>query len=345
MSVTVRDFGTGKNGEKISLYTIENNGVRACVTDLGAILVSLFVPNAKGKTDDLVMGFDRGEDYYHNDSFFGATIGRSANRIADAKFAIDGVTYQLTTNDNGNNLHSDFENGFHVQLFQATVLENAVKFSYHSPDMENGFPGNLDVSVTYTLTAEHELKIHYEGVCDRKSLLNMTNHSYFNLYGHDHGDISDTKLTLYASKYTPVVAGAIPTGALAPVAGTPMDFTTAKEIGKEIDMPWEQLTLVQGYDHNFVTDAYTGESRLVAKAEAGGRCMRVFTELPGIQFYAGNCIAPVVGKGGVKYDKRGAFCLETQYFPNSVNQEGFESPVFDAGEKYDTETVYQFSWE
>ncbi len=345
MSVTVSEFGKMADGRVISLYTIENNGVKACVTDFGAILVSLFVPNAKGEVDDIVMGFDKGEDYFHNGSFFGATIGRNANRIANASFAIDGVTYPLAVNDNSNNLHTDFEKGFHMQLFDAEVSENAVKFSYHSPDMETGFPGNLDVSITYSLSAEHELKLHYEGVCDKKSTLNMTNHSYFNLYGHDHGDISDTTLWLLASQFTPIVPGAIPTGEITPVAGTALDFTTAKAIGDEIDVDWDQLTMVQGYDHNLVLDQYDGACRKVAEAKAAGRTMTVYTDLPGIQFYAGNCISPCTGKNGASYGKRGAFCLETQYFPNSVNDTNFVQPIFEAGEKYDTVTIYQFSWE
>lgn len=345
MSVTVSDFGKMQDGRQIYLYTIENGGMKACVTNFGAILVSLFVPDGKGKVDDVVLGFDKGEDYFHNDSFFGATIGRSANRIAGAEFKIDGTTYHLAVNDNANNLHSDFEKGFHMQLWDAITTDDSVKFSYYSPDMEMGFPGNLDISVTYTVTPSHELIIHYEGICDKKSLINMTNHSYFNLCGHDHGSISDTLLQIDASRYTPVVAGAIPTGELAPVAGTPMDFTEWKEIGKEIEADFEQLKLVQGYDHNYVIDGYSGKLRRIAGVRAGGREMSVYSDLPGVQFYAGNCIAPCTGKGGVHYDKRFAFCLETQYFPNSINQEGFEKPVFDAGEKYDTETIYQFSWE
>ncbi|MBQ7582190.1 MAG: galactose-1-epimerase, partial [Lachnospiraceae bacterium] len=171
------------------------------------------------------------------------------------------------------------------------------------------------------------------------------NHSYFNLYGHDHGSISDTLLQLDADKYTPVVAGAIPTGELACVSGTPMDFREWKEIGKEIDADFEQLKLVQGYDHNFVISGYNGKLRRIGGAKAAGREMTVYSDLPGVQFYAGNCIAPCTGKGGVQYGPRYAFCLETQYFPNSANQEGFKKPFFDAGEKYDTVTIYQFAWE
>lgn len=345
MSVTISDFGKTKEGKTINLYTIENGGMKAKVTNFGAILVSLCLPNINGGCDDIVLGFDNGEDYYNNGSFFGATVGRSANRIANAKFEIDGKTYQLKVNDNANNLHSDYDIGYHKQYWDAEVFENAVKFSRKSPDMEMGFPGNLDISVTYTLTENHELKLHYEGISDKKTLINMTNHTYFNLYGHDHGDIKDTLLKINADRFTPVVAGAIPTGELASVKGTPMDFTEFKAIGKEIDTDWEQLNLVQGYDHNYVLNDYTGKMREIAVAKACGRTMSVYTDLPGVQFYAGNNISPIKGKNGAKYDVRYAFCLETQYFPNSVNQEGFESPIFDAGEKYDTETIYKFDWE
>lgn len=345
MSVTSREFGKMTDGRTINLYTIENGGMKATVTNIGAILVGLYLPNKNGGFDDIVLGFDKGEDYFENGSFFGATVGRSANRIANAQFEIDGVKYQLKVNDNENNLHSDFAEGYHKQYWDAEVMENAVKFSYKSPDMEMGFPGNLDISVTYSLSENHELSLHYEGVSDKKTLVNLTNHSYFNLYGHDHGDIKDTLLKLNADRYTPVVKGAIPTGELATVKGTPMDFTEFKAIGKEIDTDWEQLNLVQGYDHNFVLNDYTGKMREIAVAKAAGRTMSVFTDLPGVQFYAGNNIAPVKGKDGADYGFRAAFCLETQYFPNSINQEGFEKPVVDAGEKYDTETIYKFDWE
>lgn len=345
MSVTISDFGKMKDGRTINLYTIENNGMKAAVTNIGAILVSLCLPNKSGGCDDIVLGFDKGEDYFENGSFFGATVGRSANRIANAQFEIDGETYNLKVNDNANNLHSDFDMGYHKQYWDAETAENSVKFSYKSPDMEMGFPGNLDISVTYTLSENHELILHYEGLSDKKTLINLTNHSYFNLYGHDHGDIRDTLLKLNADKYTPVVAGAIPTGELATVKGTPMDFTEFKEIGKEIDTDWEQLNLVQGYDHNFVLNDFTGKMREIAVAKAAGRTMSVFTDLPGVQFYAGNNISPITGKDNKKYGVRAAFCLETQYFPNSINQEGFEKPVFNAGEKYDTTTIYKFDWE
>lgn len=336
-------FGKTTIGKDIKLYTIENSkGAKAAVTNIGACLVKLIIPDKNGKMDDIVLGFDSGEGYLVNGSFFGATVGRNANRIANAQFEIDGTVYKLDVNDNQNNLHSQFDQGFHKQLWEAECFDNAVKFMYHEPDGKNGFPGNLDISVTYTLTDDNALEIHYEGVSDKKTTINVTNHSYFNLAGHDSGCMEDTELQLNASCYTPVVAGAIPTGEIAPVAGTVMDFTSPKKIGQEIEADFEQLKLVKGYDHNYVVDDFDGSLRKIAVATAAGRTMEVYSDLPGVQFYAGNCITPVEGKNGVLYKERCGFCLETQYFPNSINQKGFLRPVFEAGKKYDTTTVYKF---
>ena len=343
MSVTTTQFGKTNLGKDIKLYTIKNSkGMEAAITNLGACLVNLVVPNDRGEFADVILGFESGEEYLVNGSFFGATVGRSANRIADAKFTIDGTEYKLAVNDNSNNLHSDFYKGMHKVLWNAEEGDNSVKFSYHSPDMENGFPGNFDISVTYALTDDNAIKISYEGVSDKKTLINMTNHTYFNLAGHDSGSIEKTKLMIKASNYTPVVAGAIPTGEIASVKGTVMDFTKEKMIGEEIGEAFDQLLLVQGYDHNYAVDDYDGKSRLIATAEAGGRKMEVYSDLPGVQFYAGNCIAPQEGKDGALYQKRTGFCLETQYFPNSVNDPAFIHPIFDAGQKYETTTIYKF---
>ena len=347
MEIKKEGFGSTKEGQEVFLYTLQNqNGMQAKVTNYGAILTSLLLPDADGKLTDVVLGYDSVEPYEQNGSFFGATVGRSANRIAGAKFEIDGVTYQLDVNDGPNNLHSQFEIGFHKQIWEVKEDsgQNSVAFFYVSKDGEAGFPGTLDISVTYVLTEENALEIHYHGVSDRKTLINCTNHSYFNLSGHDAGNIEDHKLWLNATHYTPVVAGAIPTGEIAPVEGTPMDFTKQKRIGDEIESDFEQLKLVHGYDHNFVCDIETGHMEKIAEVtdEKAKRAMEVHSDLPGIQFYAGNCISDTVGKNGVTYTKRSGLCLETQYFPNSVNQEGFQSPIFDAGEEYQTTTIYKF---
>ncbi|MDD2971635.1 MAG: galactose mutarotase [Lachnospiraceae bacterium] len=345
MSVKVENFGKTKDGKAVELYTIENkNGMKAQVMTYGAILVRLFVPDKDGKIDDVVLGFDKVEDYFTNGNFFGATIGPSANRIKDAKFQIDGTTCQLDANDGVNNLHSHYELGYHKQLWNASNNDNSVTFSLEGADGVMGFPGNKKIQVTYTLTEENELQIHYEVVSDKKTVLNLTNHSYFNLGGHRAKLIHDHIMWIKASHYTPVVAGAIPTGEIAAVTGTPMDFTTPKKVGQDINADFEQLKLVQGYDHNWVIDDYDGKVKLIAKVtdEEAGRTMEVYSDLPGVQFYAGNCITPVTGKEGEQYVPRKALCLETQYFPNSANDKHFPQPVFDAGQLYSTTTIYKF---
>lgn len=347
MSIEKKEFGVTKDGRQAYLYTISaDNGMEAAVTDFGAILVKLIVPDAGGEKKDLVLGYDHLADYEENSCFFGATIGRNANRIGGAAFQIDGTTFRLAANENGNNLHTDFYHGFHKVLWNAEILEKeqAVKFSYVSPDGENGFPGTLRISVTYTLLPDLGIQITYDGVSDRKTLINPTNHSYFNLGGHDAGSIEEEKITIFADGFTEIRPGAIPTGKILPVEGTPMDLRRAKRIGDEIDAGYEQLTLVQGYDHNWALSTACGKVEKIAEVvdEKAGRAMEVYTDLPGVQFYAGNCITPQTGKGGAHYDRRCALCLETQYFPNSINIPEFIQPVFEAGQAYHTTTIYKF---
>lgn len=344
MSITQRQFGVTEIGKDIMLYTIKNkNGYEASVTNLGACLVNLIVANDRGEFRDVTLGYDEGESYLLNSCFFGAVIGRSANRIAGAKFTIDGVDYHIAVNENDNNLHTEMNKGMHKVLWKSELGEDCVKFTYRSPDMENGFPGNFDVAVTYTLTDDNALIIAYEGVSDKKTIINMTNHAYFNLAGHDSGSIEKTKLQINASYYTPVVPGAIPTGELVEVAGTPLDFTKEKVIGKDIGATDTQLLLVGGYDHNFAVDNYDGSEKLIAVAKADGVKMEVYSDLPGVQFYAGNFIKNHPGKKGAQYGFRTGFCLETQYFPNSANEPKFKKPEFAAGEAYKTRTIYKFS--
>lgn len=346
MGITKEKFGVTKDGKDIFAYTISNSkGMSAKVIDYGAILTSLVVKDKSGKDVDVVLGYDTLEPYFENGSFFGATVGRSANRIAGAKFTIDGKTYNLDVNDGPNNLHSHFDNGFHKLCWESKEDgDMAVTFFITEEDGANGFPGKLDMSVTYTLTEDNEICISYMGVSDKKTLINCTNHTYFNLSGHDAGSIIDHKLQINAGKYTPVVAGAIPTGELADVTNTVFDFRQPKRIGDNIEDDVEQLKLVQGYDHNWVIDDADGKAKLIAKVidDNSGINMEVYSDLPGVQFYAGNCIADTIGKDGVKYTKRCGLCLETQYYPNSVNQEGFPKPIFDAGQEYTTTTVYKF---
>lgn len=321
------------------------NGMKVKLTEFGANVMEIWAPDRDGNSQDEVMGFDSPEDYKENGCFFGACIGRMANRINDAKFTLDGKEYKLPVNDGKNNLHTDAETGFHKMFWEGKLEGNSVIFKFTSPDGDGGFPGKLDMTVTYSLTDENGLKIHYEGVSDKKTLINCTNHSYFNLSGDLSSSIHDHELKIYSHKYTPVVAGAIPTGEIAKTEGTVFDFSEYRQVGQNIDDDIEQLKLVQGYDHNFVLDHLTGDYSLVAEVKCGrsGRKMEVYSDLPCIQFYAGNCISPQTGKGGVKYDKRQALCLETQYAPDAINQPGFEKPIFDAGQKYDTTTEYRFS--
>ena len=345
MSVTVREFGKIKDGREARLYTISNaNGMKAEVTDYGATLVSLFVPNDKGEVKDVILGYEDAAGYENGESFLGGTIGPNSNRIGGAKFSIDGKEYKLADNDSGNNLHSDKVIGFHKLIFDAALLDNGVRFTIKSDDMVMGFPGNKTASVTYTLTDDNELKLEYEGVSDKKTIFNMTNHSYFNLAGHDAGSkgLFDTELMIKAGKFTEIVPGAIPTGNLPDVEGTPLDFRKPKKIGNEIDSDWEQMTMVHGYDHNFALDDYDGSLKLIASASCDGRTMEVYTDLPGIQFYSGNGLSPYDGKNGAKYGDRGGFCLETQYVPDNINQPSFVSSVKDGGEKYHTVTIYKF---
>lgn len=341
-------FGTTKEGKEVFLYTLENkNGMKAEVTDYGAILVRLFVPDKNGKADDVTLGYDRLEDYYENGSFFGGTIAPNANRIAGAAFTIDGVKYSLDVNDGPNNLHSHFALGGHKRVWQVREGEQSVTFTLKLKDGEMGFPGNKEISITYTLTENNELRLDYHGSSDKKTILNPTNHAYFNLAGHDGGTILDHVLWMKASHYTPVVQGAIPTGEIAPVAGTPLDFTKEKRIGDEIEADFEQLKLVSGYDHNFAVDDWNGELQLIASVSEpkSGRKMKVYSDLPGLQFYAGNCIAKTTGKNGVVYKERDGLCLETDYFPNAANEEGFASPVYGPDKEYASTTIYQFETE
>ncbi|MCR5626764.1 MAG: galactose mutarotase [Lachnospiraceae bacterium] len=349
MSVEKKLFGKLADGAEVSSYTMKNSkGSSLTVIDYGGIITSIIVPDKDGKFDDVALGYDTLEPYLTNNEFMGATIGRAANRIAGARFTIDGVEYKVPVNENDNNLHTDIDNGFHKKLWKATVddANNAVVMEYTSPDGENGFPGKLDMKVTFSLSEDDAVGIHYEGVSDKKTDINCTNHSYFNLSGVTSSveSIEDEYLKLFASHYNPVVEGAIPTGENAPVKGTIFDFTDFRRIGDNINDDLEQLKLVQGYDHNFGIDS-PAKNKLVAIVEDRrvGRKMEVYTDLPGIQFYAGNCIREnLKGKNGQIYGPRKGLCLESQYFPNSVNEPNFESPIIDAGKKYDTLTVYKF---
>ena len=346
MDIKKELFGITKEGKEAYIFTLENSkGMKAQITNYGAILVSLFVKDKYGKLKDVVLGYDKLDDYFSNDLLFGATVGRNVNRIENAEFKIDGITYHLVKNKNEHNIHSDKEAGFHKVLWNFKIVnDNAVEFYYRSFDGEQGFPGNLDISVTYSLTEANGLIISYRGISDKKTLINLTNHTYFNLKGHDSGDILDTIVTIDADNYTPIKEEIIPTGQIDKVKDTPMDFRVMKFIGKEIDSGCEQLRLAQGYDHNFVLNNQDIGIRKIAEAfsRTGGISMEVYSDQMGLQFYAGNTMKETKGKGGAVYKKRGGFCMEPQFYPNSINIENFKSPLFDKGQEYKTTTIYQF---
>ena len=349
MSVTVSNFGKLSTGAQAKLYHIENaGGSYADVTDFGAILVRLCVPDKDGVLRDVVLGYDDLSQYEVNGCFFGATIGRNGNRIGKARFCIDGKEYKLFPNEFENNLHSQ-PDGFEKKLWIGSPVDgkNAVRFSRLSPDGESGFPGNLEISVTYELTDSGELCLTYEGISDQATVVNCTNHTYFNLNGEGEPSTADTLLTLHADYFTPVPDSAsIPTGELRAVAGTPMDFREPKPIGKEADADYDQLQFTGGYDHNYVVNGYEkGKVQEIACAcsEKSGIAMTVLTDCPCVQFYGGNFIVSEHGKNGHTYIKRNGFCLETQVEPNAVNEPAFHSPVIAAGEKYLSRTIYRFT--
>lgn len=347
VKISKSSFGKHLDGRDVTLYTMENgNGMAVAVTDLGAAIVNVFLPDGSGGRADVVLGFDRAEDYLQNPSFFGAVIGPSANRIGKASFCIDGVTYHVDVNDNENNLHSHKEKGYHKQLWNAAVGADGIVFSLEDADGNLGFPGNKSISVEYSLGGDNSLRIHYHGSSDKRTILNLTNHTYFNLDGHDSGNTLQHELWLNASHYTPADMGSIPTGEIAQVAGTPMDFTKPEKIGARIGDDFSQLRSAGGYDHNWIIDGWKDDGELrhfaTVTAHKCGRVLKAYTTLPGVQFYAGNFIDRQTGKGGALYEPRSGFCLETQYFPDSVNKPGFPSCVFGADREYDSVTVYRF---
>jgi aldose 1-epimerase len=340
-------FGTTPDGQTIDLFVLTNeNGVEAAITNYGAILVSLKVPDRTGEFADVVLGYDTLDGYVGDTRFLGATIGRYANRIAGGTFTLDGVVYSLARNRGENHLHGG-NRGFNKVRWEATVTGDALQLRYLSVDGEEGYPGNLSVEVTYTLTNDDELRIEYGAVTDRATILNLTNHSYFNLAGEGNGDITRHELMISAEAFTPVDANVIPTGELRSVAGTPFDFGQAEVIGARIDNDDEQLRRAGGYDHNFVLQSSkAGAPVLAAKVHEPqtGRKLEVWTTEPGMQFYSGNFLdGSIHGKGGKSYGHRYAFCLETQHFPNSPNEPRFPSTVLRPGERFASTSIYAFS--
>lgn len=340
-----RSFGQTKEGKEVYLYTLENKkGLKAEITNYGANLVNLIFTDGEGKERDVVLGFDDVSGYEKNPSFFGAVIAPSANRIAKASFTLDGNTYQLKKNNGENNLHSDEELGSHKRIWEVEEGKDEVTFILNYEDGELGFPGKKEFRVTYSLNEENELKISYHGTSDKNTVINPTNHSYFNLKGHDQGKIEDHSILLFASNYTPADRESIPYGEIASVEGTPMDLREETVIGEKIDSDFEQLNFAAGYDHNWVTDQYDGKVRRIAQVKSPKQdcIMEVYTDLPGVQFYAGNFIDEQKGKNGAEYGKRSGLCLETQCYPDSIHKENFPSVVYGPNRVYQSVTIYKF---
>lgn len=339
------EFGRTAEGVQTYLYTMINeNGMSASVTDFGGALVKLEVPDRDGKLKDVVLGYEDAAGYQKGDCSFGAPVGRNANRIGGASLEIGSVLYELDKNDNGNNLHSGW-NYYNKRIWK--VLEQAddhVTFLLHSEDGDQGYPGTLDMKVTYELTEENTIRFLYDAVPDQDTIINMTNHSYFNLDGHDSGDILGHTVTLDADYFTRADEESIPTGEYTDVTGTPMDFRQGRVIGDEIDADYEATKFGQGYDHNWVLKN-DGKFVKVAKAVAqkSGIVMEVYTDLPGVQVYTGNFLDREPGKNGAVYGRRSAVCFETQYFPDAVHHENFATPICKAGESYHTVTAYHFT--
>ena len=334
-------FGLTQSGKETYLYTISCGSITAVVSDYGATLVKLLVPDSDGNVADVVLGHDDPEGYRNSTCFFGATVGRSANRIAGSSFELGGKVWQMTPNENGNNLHSgpDF---YHDRIW--TVLSHtadSIALELHSPHGDQGFPGNAVIKVTYSLDSEGGLHIVYDAVCDQDTVFNLTNHSYFNLAGHEKFDAAmEQLLTLPGRFFNPDDAEAIPTGELRSVEGTPMDFRSAKPIGRDINQDYDALNLQGGYDHNW--EVFCNPCAILSDP-VSGRTMSVYTDCPGVQFYAGNFLNNEPGKNGLTYPKRSAICLETQYYPDSIHHPEWPQPITKAGEKYHSETVYRFS--
>lgn len=327
------------------IYTIRNkNGLAASFTSAGARIMSLEVPDKAGNPVNVVAGFDSVSHYAHStEPYFGATIGRYANRIAKGKFTLEGKEYKLTINNGPNTLHSGTEGFQSKQWIVAAHNDSSIIFSYHSPDGEGGFPGNLDVQVTYALTSLNELTIDFIAVADTTTVINLTNHAFFNLNGEGSGMISNHLLQINANYYTPVDNHLIPTGAIESVKGTAFDFTLPKVIGKEISYQNDQLVYGNGYDHNYVLNGPDGMRKAaIVTGDKTGIRMEVFTDQPGLQFYSGNFMQSKNKLSKGMDDFRTAFCLETQHFPDSPNQPAFPSTVLKKGENYHSSSIYQF---
>jgi aldose 1-epimerase len=348
MSVEILSFGETGSGAARLFVLANTNGLTASITDYGATLVDLQAPDRDGRFADVTAGFDNVTGYQGRENpYFGATIGRVANRIADASFTLAGKTYLLAANNGPHHLHGGASRSLDKVLWEVVRkgADPAIGFTYRSPDGEEGYPGNLEVAVAYTLTEANELRLDYWAAADRATPVNLTNHAYWNLAGHDAGSILDHELTLWAHRYTPTDELLIPTGEIAPVEGTPFDFTRPRRIGDQIA---EVEKPAGGYDHNFVLDDGEGEGLKLAarlREPRSGRTLEVHTTEPGLQLYSGNFLSSERGKGGVRYQHHGLLCLEAQHFPDALHHPNFPSIVRLPGEIYRQTTVYRFGIE
>jgi aldose 1-epimerase len=342
-----QSFGKTEDGQPVNLYILTNkNGMEAAITNYGGTVVSLKVADRNGKFEDVVLGYDNLDGYATGKAYIGATVGRYANRIAHATFTLDGTTYTLAKNDGDNHLHGGFNKRVWTAKDVSSSAGQALELTYLSKDGEEGFPGTLPVKVVYTLTDQNELKIDYSATTDKDTVLNLTNHAYFNLAGQGNGDILQQQVMIQADRFTPIDATSIPTGELRSVKGTPFDFTKMTAIGARIDQDDQQLKLRRGYDHNFVLNGDTMRALFLA-AQAydphSGRVLEVLTTEPGIQLYTGNFLDGIHGKDGKVYNRRYAFCLETQHFPDSPNHPNFPTAELKPGQHFQSTTVYKFS--
>jgi aldose 1-epimerase len=343
-SVTKQAFGRTSDGAAVDLYTLGDGKAEVRITNYGGIIVSVRVPDRDGKLDDVVLGYDSFDGYRANPAYFGAVIGRYANRLAHGSFQLDGKTYSIPKNNGDNTLHGGIH-GFDKKLWAAREIKDGIELTYVSKDGEEGFPGTLTTIVRYTL-AGGALRIEYSATTDKDTVLNLTNHSYFNLAGQGKGEVLGHVVKIDAAKFTPVDTSLIPTGELKSVQGTPFDFRTPHAIGERIDANDEQLRLGMGYDHNFLLDHPEGELAEAAEVyePTTGRILRVLTTQPGVQLYTGNHLdGSITGKGGIVYKPRFAFCLETQHFPDSPNHPSFPSTELKPGQKFHSVTIFQFS--
>jgi aldose 1-epimerase len=346
--VTQRSGGKLPDGSAVEIYTLKNDKIEVQVMTYGGYVLSIKVPDKTGKVADVVLGFDDPAGYYEanhtkGNPFFGPIVGRYANRIAHAEFTLDGKSYHTPKNDGDNTLHSG-PDGFHSRLWTGQIIPEGVELKYLAKDGETGFPGNLSVTVKYTVTGS-ELKIDYSATTDKTTVLNLTNHSYFNLSGQGNGTILAHQLKLYASRFTPVDASLIPTGELKSVVGTPFDFLKPHAIGERINDNDEQLKLGHnGYDHNFVLDGKGMKETAEVYDPASGRVLTMLTTEPGVQFYTSNFLdGSIKGKGGVAYPRNAALCLETQHFPDSPNHPSFPTTMLKPGSEFHSTTVFRFS--